>query len=174
LEPDDELTIYSLGHHGDLPTASAKVVVFKRRAARPLRWTGMYFYSGTVMFKSHTKSLLSRASALRDVIAGEQGILLNLGSATLGTVVLVLFCAMWNGIEDAEDLTNYLLEQNAPVGAESVSLLLAAFEGSDPAHDLWRRDPSGAYTPLLAALPSAPESEVADFEDERYPDWGQW
>ncbi len=126
------------------------------------------------MLKLNTKVLLSRAPALRKIMDSEQGILLNLRGATLGTIVLVLFCAMWNGIEDAEDLTDYLLEQNAPVGAESVSFLLAAFEGFDPAHDLWRRDPSGAYTPLLAALPTPADSEAADFDDERYPDWGEW
>ncbi len=100
---------------------------------------------------SFPHQLISGSTALRQALALEPEVRIDLSAAGLPTVVSVMFALMLNGTSHAREIQRYLSDRNCPFDREAVQFLLDAFEGVDAELHLWVRHPEQGYSPALEA-----------------------
>jgi hypothetical protein len=112
----------------------------------------------------HTDTAIDEMSRIRDALDLEPSIRLDLSQAEHTTIAAFIFCRMWRGVDEVEDIYHDLRSRRCTLTRSTVGFLLDAYEGDDPRRHLWSRDENeGHYLPVFA--PAVGELESADFLD---------
>jgi hypothetical protein len=100
-----------------------------------------------------TQNLIRTAPKVREALAHEPAIRPSFARAHLDTIIVVMFCLMWNGVTTPEAIHHYLSARGCDIEFGSIEFLLNAYEGEDASAHYWSRDRFGDYHPLFEAIP---------------------
>jgi hypothetical protein len=96
-----------------------------------------------------TDELKYSSPDIRHAMAFEPRIRPSFAYADVDTILQVIFCAMWRGVDTSSAICKYLSDRDCQYDNTSIRSLLAAYEGDDPDRHLWRRQDDGRYQPHL-------------------------
>ncbi len=100
-----------------------------------------------------TELLIVKAPKMREALAHEPAIRPSFARADIGTIVVVMFCLMWNDMGAPAAIYKYLSDRDCQFDRATIDFLLATYEGGQRGQHLWSRESLGTYYPLLDAIP---------------------
>ena len=98
-----------------------------------------------------TQGIIKNAPAIRRMMQYGPKVGLDLSCADIQTVLVVMFCLMWNSVDDASCIYGRLEAMNCKLDRDSVDFLLHQFDGDDPRVHLWE-SVNGSFMPNFDLL----------------------
>jgi hypothetical protein len=99
-----------------------------------------------------TQRLIQTAPTIRMMMQYGPKVGLDLSFADVPTVLVVMFCLMWNGANDAPDIYNALSGMSCKLDRESIDFLLDQYDGDDPKRHLWESFNGAKFMPKFDLL----------------------
>lgn len=107
-----------------------------------------------LMSVTYTESLLADAPAMLSALSREPRISIDLSYADLETIVLAMYCAMWLGRIDPQDLFDYITSRGANIRRETFDLILKVLAGDELSSGFWQVDEFGDYYVVPESCPA--------------------
>jgi hypothetical protein len=95
--------------------------------------------------------LVQNAPAIRMMMRYGPKVGMDLSYADIQTVLVVIFCLMWNGVGEAPAIYDALGAMNCKLDRDSIDFLLHQFDGDDLRLHLWESF-NGQYMPNFDLL----------------------
>ncbi len=98
-----------------------------------------------------TRGIIENAPAIRKMMRYGPKVGLDLSYADIQTVLVVIFCLMWDSVGEAPAIYDALQTMNCKLDRDSVEFLLHQFDGDDLRLHLWESF-NGQYMPNFDLL----------------------
>lgn len=99
-----------------------------------------------------TNNLVQRALAIRDMLQHAPDIRFDLAQAEVATILSLIFCMMWKGLNDLQSIHSFLSSRGCKLDEATISFLLSAYDGEDYDCYLWKSAKLGEYVPHVGAM----------------------
>jgi hypothetical protein len=111
----------------------------------------------------HTYDTITEMARIRDALALEPSIRLDLSQAGPTTTAAFIFCRMGRGVDELDSIYQELRLRGCRYDHETIKFLLSVYEGNDPGRHLWSYYECDEYYLPLTGLP-----EAADLDSTLY------